>query len=278
MIRLLSRSASGSLILSEFDNNRVPAYAILSHTWDLDNSKEVAFEDLEAGKSETKPGYHKIEFCEKRAKADGLRYFWVDTCCINKRSEPEVTEAINSMFRWYENASRCYVYLADVPVKIEGRNRTVSYEESALRQSRWFTRGWTLQELIAPRIVEFFAINGERLGDKLSLQTVIHEITGIAPKALQGHPLTEFSIAERKSWAAKREAKREEDLVYSLLGIFGVWMPLIYSEGREHALRRLDDEISKQQRALEPSEGKRFILAPCYFHLKSMFGPTGELH
>jgi hypothetical protein len=245
MIRLLSRDSNGSLVLRSFNDDHIPAYAILSHTWDPDNSKEVTFDDLQAASGKDKSGYQKIDFCEKRAVADGLHHFWIDTCCINKRSESELSEAINSMFRWYHDASRCYVFLADVVATRDARSGTVKYEESAFRQSRWFTRGWTLQELIAPKKVEFFSVGGERIGDKSSLETVIFEITGIPRQALQGHLLTGFSIAERKSWAAQRKTTREEDIVYSLLGIFGVWMPLIYGEKREHALKRLDNEINR---------------------------------
>jgi hypothetical protein len=245
MIRLLSRDANGTLVLRAFDNDCGPAYAILSHTWNRDNSTEFTFDDIQAGSGKDKSGYGKIEFCEKRAMADGLNHFWVDTCCINKRSEAELSEAINSMFRWYHESSRCYVFLVDVIASRDACSGTVQYEETAFRQSRWFTRGWTLQELIAPNKVEFFSVNGERLGDKSSLETMISNITGVPEQVLQGHPLTNFSVAERKSWAAQRKTTREEDIVYSLLGIFGVWMPLIYGEKKEHALKRLEIEISR---------------------------------
>ena len=117
--------------------------------------------------------------------------------------------------------------------------------ESAFRKSRWFTRGWTLQELIAPPSVEFFSSEGKRLGDKKSLERQIHEITGMAVQALQGRALSEFSVDERLSWAEKRETKREEDKAYSLLGIFDIYMPLIYGEGMDNAFRRLREEIDK---------------------------------
>jgi len=151
------------------------------------------------------------------------------------------------MFRWYRKAARCYVYLSDVSVRDSDKDNQFSQFtwESAFRKSRWFTRGWTLQELIAPASVEFFSLEGKRLGDKKSLQRQIHEITGIAVQALQGCPLSQFTITERMSWAENRETRREEDGAYSLLGIFDIHMPLIYGEGRKKAFIRLKEEIDK---------------------------------
>lgn len=142
------------------------------------------------------------------------------------------------MFRWYQNATRCYVWLADVP-----RTPIPPWEE-AFRRSRWFTRGWTLQELIAPSSVEFFSPDG-RLGDKRSLEREIHRITGIPVSALRGSALSMFTITERMAWAAKRTTRRAEDKAYSLLGIFGICVPLIYGEGIENAFRRLQEEVDK---------------------------------
>jgi hypothetical protein len=132
-----------------------------------------------------------------------LQYFWVDTCCIDKSNAVELQEAINSMFRWYQNAVKCYVYLSDVSIK--KRKATDSFTEytwePAFRSSKWFTRGWTLQELVAPTLVEFFSKDQEFLGDKRRLERQIHEITGIAVSALQGAPLSQFDIEDRLSWA-----------------------------------------------------------------------------
>lgn len=245
MIRLLTRDSDGKLILREFDDDAIPAYAILSHTWNTDNSQEVTFDDdLNLDASEDKDGYRKISFCEEKAVKAGLRYFWIDTCCINKRSETELSEAINSMFRWYEMATRCYVYLSDVSLSSDEQSSPHSWQ-SAFRKSRWFTRGWTLQELIAPRVVEFFTKDGQRLGDKASVELIVQDVTGIDMMALRGYPLSEFSVEERKSWAEHRITKKPEDEIYSLLGIFGVTMPLIYGEGKSRACKRLDEEISK---------------------------------
>lgn len=141
------------------------------------------------------------------------------------------------MFRWYQSAAICYVFLSDVPI--------AQYAKSSepFRKSRWFTRGWTLQELIAPASVEFFSSEGKRLGDKQSMVNTIHEITGIPKPALRGQPLSMYTADERMSWANGRSTKREEDAAYSLLGLFNIYMPPIYGEGREHAFVRLRKEI-----------------------------------
>jgi hypothetical protein len=225
----------------------IPPYAILSHTWT--EGQEVTLADLKDSEravdvdGRIKEGYQKLRFCEEQAKRDGLDYFWVDTCCIDKTNNTELSKAINSMFRWYQNARRCYVFLSDV------RNDSLEGDgESWFRQSRWFERGWTLQELLAPRSVEFFSKEGVRLGDKESLKQLIHEVTGIPLKALTGSELSEFDVDKRLSefdvdkrlsWAANRQTTEEEDGAYCLFGIFGVHLPLIYGEGIENALKRL---------------------------------------
>ncbi|KAL9082665.1 MAG: hypothetical protein Q9165_008825 [Trypethelium subeluteriae] len=214
----------------------------------LHNSQEVSFRDLESGTAENKPGYAKIRFCQKQAATDGLRYFWIDTCCIDKRNNTELTTAINSMFRWYRQATKCYVHLADVHVAEEVADAqafSILWGD-AFRRSRWFSRGWRLQELLAPATVEFFSANGKKLGSKLSLEQEIHEATTIPVRALRNYSLNEFSINERKSWAAQRTTTVDEDNVYCLLGIFNVSLPLIYGEGKLHATKRLMKEIDAQ--------------------------------
>jgi hypothetical protein len=193
------------------------------------------------GTRKNKVGYKKIRFCGEQARRDSLHNFWVDTCCINKSSDRELSEAINSMFRWYRKASKCYVYLTDFSTN-DQIDLSLQPWGAAFENSRWFTCGWTLQELIAPPSIEFFCSNGNRLGDKKLLEGQLHKITGIPVSALQGSPLSEFSFDERISWAQLRETKREEDKAYSLLGIFDLSMPVIYGEGKENAFRRLNRE------------------------------------
>jgi hypothetical protein len=241
-MRLLEIKTGGEFSLTEFFGSNIPPYAILSHTWGPDD-EEFIFRDLVDNTGKDKVGYAKIEFCGRRATTDDLRYFWVDTCCIDKSSSAELTEAINSMFHWYQKAARCYVYLSDVLV--HDFDQTDRNWKSAFLQSIWFFRGWTLQELIAPASVEFFSKEGERLGDKKSLEKEITEITRINVLALRGNPLSDFSIADRMSWTAKRTTTREEDNAYCLLGIFDVYMPLIYGEGKKKALTRLNREIGE---------------------------------
>jgi hypothetical protein len=229
----------GKPVLTRFLAGNIPSYAILSHTWEADD-QEVTFKDLTNGVRLNKLGYGKIRFCGEQARKDGLQYFWVDSCCIDKSSSAELQEAINSMFRWYRNAVKCYAYLADVP--------SIDIGQQAFSRSRWFTRGWTLQELLAPRELEFFSQEGLKLGNKQSLELQIHETTGIPVQALRdiGGSVSQFSVEERMSWAAKRSTTVEEDQAYCLLGIFDTYLPLIYGEGKEHAFRRLRREISIQ--------------------------------
>jgi hypothetical protein len=240
-MRLLRFQHDGSLSLVEYVGKNIPPYAILSHTWDCE---EVTFQDVVRGMGKDKNGYRKIRFCGAQASRDGLQYFWVDTCCIDKTSSAELSEALNSMFRYYQRAARCYVFLSDVSV--DTSYQPVDLPGAVLlKQSRWFTRGWTLQELLGPVMVQFFSNEGVLLGDKQSLEDEIHLATGIPAAALRGEPLSQFSIAERISWAAKRETTVEEDQAYCLLGIFNVCLPVIYGEGTEHAFRRLRQEISR---------------------------------
>jgi len=250
-MRLLLRSNNNepSFTKDLVGDDTIPPYAILSHTWGAD-TEEVTFEDLTNGTGKDKPGYKKIRFCGEQARQDGLQYFWVDTCCINKANYTELSQAINSMFRWYRNAARCYVYLSDVSSPAINSNNEFNPPpwELDFQKSRWFKRGWTLQELLAPSSVEFFSQEGKRLGNKKSLKRQINGITGIADSALQGTLLSQFSVDERLSWIERRQTKLEEDKAYSLLGIFDVHMPLIYGEGRENAFIRLRKEIEESLR------------------------------
>jgi hypothetical protein len=238
-MRLLERESDGELSLTEDFVNHVPAYAILSHTWGHDD-QEVSFDEMKRGSGKSKKGYQKIRFCGDQAARDGLRYFWVDTCCINKSDQVELQKSINSMFRWYQNAMKCYIYLSDVSIPSHN-----PYFELVFLEARWFTRGWTLQELLAPSLVEFFSANWTRLGDKYSLERMIHERTEIPVEALRKYDPTKFSVDEHISWIVKRKTKHEEDMAYSLFGLCGVFLPLIYGEGKENAFRRLREEVSQ---------------------------------
>ncbi|KAL1595212.1 hypothetical protein SLS60_009900 [Paraconiothyrium brasiliense] len=274
-MRLLRSDNNGWFYQAEFVGKNIPPYVILSHTWGEDWD-EISFEDIRTGLGRKKAAYSKLKFCAERAAEDGLEYFWVDTCCIDKNSSTELSEAINSMFRWYRESVKCYAFLSDVPCAPGSRtkrsdriNSDIALELNdmsdpklseettmpsienhdeedlkAFRQSKWFTRGWTLQELLAPEYVEFFAANGQILGDKSTLANEIFSITRIPTEALNGGfvSFSRFSEDERLSWAKGRETKREEDAAYSLLGLFDLAMPLIYGEGREKAFRRLHRE------------------------------------
>ncbi|KAJ4301470.1 hypothetical protein N0V90_003562 [Kalmusia sp. IMI 367209] len=251
-MRLLQRNDDGAYTQTEFIGNAIPHYAILSHTWGVEH-EEVTFADLENGTGTTKIGYRKLQFCADQAAKDNLRYFWVDTCCIDKSSSAELSEAINSMFRWYHNAAKCYVYLSDV------HSISASTRDDPNSQWTWkpaFQNSWTLQELLAPRSVEFFSAEGDRLGDKVSMMQEIHDITNIKAEALQGASLSQFTIEERISWSIERETKREEDAAYSLLGICEIHMSLIYGEGRENAFFRLDREIEQSPAVQEKRKKK----------------------
>jgi hypothetical protein len=250
-MRLLELKSNGDVSLTKDLISNIPPYAILSHTWG-DDGDEVTFKDLIDGSGKTKCGYDKIQFCVTQARNDQLQYVWIDTCCINKSDGAELSEAIISMFRWYRDAAKCYVYLVDVTTA--GQDPTAHLWAPAFRKSRWFTRGWTLQELIAPSIVEFFSVGGHSLGSKHQLEQQIHEITSIPAKVIQGHALSGFSVEERLSWAEFRETKREEDKAYSLLGIFNVNLLPMYGEGMESAFRRLHEEIRKRSSSIHNSK------------------------
>jgi hypothetical protein len=265
-MRLLEYGQDGRLTITSFGDGAIPPYAILSHTWGED-ADEVTFADLGKGDGKHKPGYKKIRFCGEQAQRDGLQYFWVDTCCINKSDKAELSLAIQSMFRWYQNATKCYVYLSDVSTKKANADDTFTEFtwESAFRSSRWFTRGWTLQELLAPSVVEFFSQEWKKLGDKTLLKSLIKQITGIPCEALDGATLCRFGIDERLRWKGDRQTKREEDAWYSLSGIFDVEIAPAYSEGAASAFKRLKDEIDKLEicvreiRHTDPRDDKRRI-------------------
>lgn len=225
----------------------IPPYAILSHTW---QGEEVTLADLKDSPNggRDKKGYKKLLFCAQQAALDGLEYFWVDSCCIDRSNSVALEDAINSLFYCYRNAAKCYIYLSDIstPDWEETSKKSDCRWQSAFRKSKWFARSWTLQELLAPRSAEFFSCEGQKLGDKNTLRQTLHEITGIATQALEGRPLAHFSVRERLLWAANRGATLEEDQVYSLLGIFGIKMTMMYGEGSWNACLRFWDEIFRR--------------------------------
>ena len=205
-------------------------YAILSHRWGSDED-EVSFEDvLFSAEFSHKQGFHKLKgFCDV-AFSENCRYGWVDTCCINKKDSVELGEAINSMYQWYRSSKTCVVYLNDVPQK-------------QLTDSEWFDRGWTLQELIAPDTVSFFDHDWNLIGTKIDLVVDLSRRTRVPEDVLSNaiEPST-CSVAQRMSWAANRTTARVEDRAYSLMGLFDVYMPMIYGE-RERAVLRLQQHI-----------------------------------
>ena len=223
-------------------------YAILSHTWTDD---ELLFQDLvtliaghaQLGENPRDFVPEKIRKCCLLAEEHGYEWAWIDTCCIDKTSSTDLSEAINSMFRYYACAEVCYAHLSDVlPVDAA----TLEAPDSSFRSARWHKRCWTLQELIAPASVVFLASDWSILGDKLALAPLLHSITGIHPSVLtrESH-FAVMSVAERMSWAANRRATRVEDEAYCLMGLFNVHMPTIYGEGHQ-AFERLQHEIMKQ--------------------------------
>lgn len=241
-MRLLYRNSRGHIVLTR-KLYRIPVepYAILSHTWSLEEDDEVNFQDITAGHWKGKLGAQKLEWCADRTKEAGLKYFWVDTCCFDKTSSAELNETITSMYRYYKSAKVCFVYLADInnPDRFKG--------------CKWFTRGWTLQELLAPDDVRFFTPRGKYLGDKKSLASQIQKITGIPASALSGESLSNFTRNERLAWATGRQTKRTEDWSYSLLGILQVDMYINYGEGRR-ALVRLKEAIKIADEKSNPKD------------------------
>jgi hypothetical protein len=261
-MRLLKTSTSTSTpLVKSFPDDAIPPYAILSHTWGPDGD-EVSFQDLQELQRdegslgamhpvETKPGMAKLRGSAGLASRNGYEYIWIDTCCIDKTSSAELSEAINSMFRWYQDADICYAYLSDVEVSIaEPRVEMIDpATEAILHRSRWFTRGWTLQELIAPRDIQFFTKDWTSIGNKLDSQFawLLEEITGIGVSILRGSSaLDEVSVAGKMRWASSRRTTRAEDIAYCLMGIFDVNMPLLYGEGPK-AFIRLQEEILKRE-------------------------------
>ncbi|KAI1455907.1 HET-domain-containing protein [Annulohypoxylon moriforme] len=230
-----------NLELVNFEGQNIPSYIILSHTW---GKEEVTFKDLSKNHFRHKDGFSKIEGCRLLALQYYRHWLWVDTCCIDQSSSAELSEAINSMYKWYQQADFCVAYLADV-TKIP---YPTLYQDRDFRKSRWFTRGWTLQELLAPKIVRFYDASWRFIDLRNNLSGLISEITGISADVIDSPDMAEQqNIALKFSWASRRETSREEDMAYCLMGLFGVNMPLLYGEGGVKAFHRLQNELMKDQ-------------------------------
>lgn len=223
--------------LEDFFNKKIPTYAILSHMWGKD---ELTFGDIPRNKEV--PSTKKIDGLCNQASKDRHRYVWIDTLCIDKSSSAELSDSINSMFRWYQRAKVCYV-LEDVS---QG-------EEQMFQRSRWFKRGWTLQELLAPYHLTFFDQSWTWIGDvekdcshtHLPFVMAVSSTTKIPVNYLNGTSfLSRASVAQKMSWAAGRQTTREEDQAYCLLGIFDINMTMLYGEVHR-AFNRLQEEIMR---------------------------------
>ncbi|KAI4135929.1 MAG: hypothetical protein LQ341_005822 [Variospora aurantia] len=280
-MRLINTS---TLEFREFFDSEIPEYAILSHRW---GSDEASYQDFEKGIQHTRMGFAKIGGCCSLALKYKFEWTWVDTCCIDKRSSAELSEAINSMYNWYRDAEVCYVYLADVLWE-DGTPELHQASMDRFRRSNWFTRGWTLQELLAPDHVSFLDRRWRSIGTKRSMIDEISKITRIDAHYLcpsiktgpfeveictkqsdcRAHYYSyEASIATKMSWASKRQTSRTEDIAYCLLGLFDVNMPLLYGEGSK-AFRRLQYEIIKQS-----SDDSIFAWEPDSMRLFATFAP-----
>ncbi|KFA68072.1 hypothetical protein S40285_02558 [Stachybotrys chlorohalonatus IBT 40285] len=230
--------------MESFEISKMPPYAILSHTWDED---EVTFDEFRNQDTRRlRRGWHKVEAACRMAEANKLQYVWVDCCCINKNSSAELSEAITSMFTLYGLSAECYAYLSDYEIPTEEGSRI------NITTCRWFTRGWTLQELLAPVKISFFDQHWRFVGTKHLLSAQISEKTHIDQEILENNAfeylrglLDACTVAMRMSWAATRETKRPEDMAYCLLGVFGIITPMLYGEGGEKAFIRLQEEIIK---------------------------------
>ena len=264
--------------LVQFLPNQIPPYAILSHTWSCDPDEEVLFSDIGKEEALQKPAYQQkvVPVCKKTLQR-GIEYVWIDTCCIDKSSSAELQEAVNSMFKWYMHSSICFVYLEDVPSKMDESSNSEIGDDS-ITKSRWFTRGWTLQELVAPGKLIFYSKHWNNLGTRASHANLISKKTKIDESILDNeYPqyiqdiISYKSVANKMSWAAFRETTRPEDIAYCLMGIFDVNMPLLYGEGEKKAFYRLQEEILKVSHdqsllAWTPSDNSEGLRGPLAEH------------
>ncbi|KAI1284515.1 heterokaryon incompatibility protein-domain-containing protein [Xylaria sp. FL0933] len=216
--------------LQDFFGEGVPDYAILSHTW---GEEEVTFQDLQYPSHKKKRGYTKIHQTCLLAAIDRLKWIWIDACCIDKSSSAELSEAINSMFDWYQRAAVCYVYLGDVPPSKPGEDI-----EKAFSRARWLTRGWTLQEFLAASPIRLFDSAWQKIEpSNFPIRYMVSRIDKDTWKTTD--------VPTRLSWAASRQTSRQEDMAYCLLGLLGINMPLLYGEGSSAFPRLLEELIKK---------------------------------
>ncbi|QIX02303.1 hypothetical protein AMS68_007820 [Peltaster fructicola] len=222
--------------LTEFSDARArPDYAILSHRWTND---EVLYSDIQSGRAAAKTtGFAKLKACSALVKQEGLQWIWCDTYCIDKTSSAALSESINSMYAWYAAAKVCYAYIYD-------QDKTVFLEGK--QKSTWFARGWTLQELLAPKRLSLYDKHWSLIGTRQGQRQIISHFTRIPESMLLDVPsrsLSSLSIAQRMSWAASREVTKAEDIAYCLMGLFDVNMALLYGEGAVKAFHRLQEHI-----------------------------------
>ncbi|KAK7940928.1 uncharacterized protein PG986_013315 [Apiospora aurea] len=234
---------------------------------------EYFLEDPLSYQHETKAGWYKIQKSCDQALRDGWDYLWADTLCIDKSSSSELSESINSMFKWYRDSAVCYAYLSDVLP-----------DGGDFEKSRWFSRGWTLQELIAPGELKFYGRHWDFIGLKSAMLDQLHSITAIDPTGLQGGSLRLLSVAQKMSWASRRQTTRPEDMAYCLLGIFNTSMPMLYGEGsrafvrlQEQNVRDYDDQtlfawVSSGHREGDQPTGV-FATSPAAFACSAKFYP-----
>ncbi|KAI6018864.1 heterokaryon incompatibility protein-domain-containing protein, partial [Pisolithus marmoratus] len=240
------------MVFEEFGDSS-ENYTILSHRW---GREEVEFHEMtrltsmaesDRNKLKHRAGYEKIMKSCEQAMRDGYKWMWIDTCCINKQNNSELLEAINSMYRWYHKSQKCYAYLNDVEDSFPTKQDFSRFDKTN-GWPAWFSRGWTLQELIAPKHVEFFNKNWVFIGNKESLAETLEKITRIPIDVLRGGlNRRHFCVAQIMSWAADRKTTRVEDRAYSLLGLFDVVISKFYGVGRK-AFQELQLEIIKNYR------------------------------
>jgi hypothetical protein len=243
-----------SLEYMEYEPPDVPAYAAASHRWR--KGDEATFKNVKKRRNTERSGYIKVQcFCDfVRKHLAGIEWLWTDTCCIKHESSQELHEAINSMFSWYQSAVVCLCYLADVT-----RHASEVVMMSQFERSVWFTRGWTLQELIAPRRVLLLSKEWRAIGNKgrpsgdehafefgIQLPDRVAKVTRIPEGILAGsEDVSECNVENKLRWRGARETTKPEDRVYCMFGLFGVHMPLLYGEGEERVAFRLEEEIAK---------------------------------